>query len=134
AAAIRLGPDAWEHREQMRREEIELEGLVMGVVGFGGTGRAMARRAVAFGMRVLAVDEMPVPGSDGVAEVWPTARLHDLLGSSDVVAVCCPLTEATTGLFDDDAFAAIRPGAILVNVTRGEIVDGDALVRALESG
>jgi phosphoglycerate dehydrogenase-like enzyme len=134
AAAIRLGPAAWEHREAMRRKEIELEGLVMGVVGFGGTGRAMARRAGAFGMECLAVDELPVAGGDGVSEVWPTSRLADLLAVADVVAICCPLTEATTRLFDDGAFAAMKPGAILVNVTRGEVVDGDALVRALESG
>jgi phosphoglycerate dehydrogenase-like enzyme len=134
AEAIRLGPAGWDVREDMRRVEIELDGLVMGIVGFGGTGRAMARRAVAFGMRCLAVDEMPVTGSDGVAEVWPTARLDDLLNVSDVVAICCPLTKATTGLFDDAAFAAMKPGAILVNVTRGEVVDGDALVRALEAG
>jgi phosphoglycerate dehydrogenase-like enzyme len=133
ATAIRLGPAGWDVREDMRREEIELEGLVMGIVGFGGTGRAMARRAVAFGMRCLAVDEMPVAGGDGVDDVWPTSRLHDLLGASDVVAICCPLTKATTALFDDAAFAAAKPGAILVNVTRGEVVDGDALVRALES-
>jgi phosphoglycerate dehydrogenase-like enzyme len=134
AAAIRLGPAAWEQREDMRRVELELEGLTMGVVGFGGTGRAMARRAQAFGMSCLAVDEMPVAGGDGVAEVWPASRLTDLLGASDVVAVCCPLTEATTRLFDDAAFAAMKPGAILVNVTRGEVVDAGALVRALESG
>ena len=134
AAAIRLGPAAWEQREEMRHEELELEGLVMGIVGFGGTGRAMARRAVAFGMGCLAVDEMPVPGGDGVEEVWPVARLAEMLGQSDVVAVCCPLTEATVRLFDDAAFAAMKPGAIIVNVTRGEVVDGDALVRALESG
>jgi phosphoglycerate dehydrogenase-like enzyme len=134
AVAIRLGPAGWDVREEMRREEIELEGLVMGVVGFGGTGRAMARRAVAFGMSCLAVDEMAVPAGDGVGEVWPTARLTDLLRASDVVAICCPLTEATTGLFGDGAFAAMKPGAILVNVTRGEVVDDAALVRALESG
>ena len=134
AAAIRLGPAAWEVREDMRRQEIELEGLVMGMVGFGGTGRAMARRAVAFGMHCLAVDEMPGPGVDGDVEVWPSTRLHEMLGSADVVAICCPLTEATRALFDDAAFAAMKPGAILVNVTRGEVVDGEALVRALESG
>jgi phosphoglycerate dehydrogenase-like enzyme len=134
AAAIRLGPAAWEQRETMRHEELELEGLVMGIVGFGGTGRAMARRAVAFGMSCLAVDEMPVPGSDGVEEVWPTAQLHELLGQSDVAAICCPLTEATVRLFDDAAFGAMKEGAIIVNVTRGEVVDGDALVRALDSG
>jgi len=54
AAAIRLGPASWQAREAMRRKEIELEGLTLGIIGFGGTGRAMARRAVAFGMHVLA--------------------------------------------------------------------------------
>lgn len=132
--AIKLGPGAWEQREAMRQVEIELEGLTMGVVGFGGTGRAMARRATGFGMKLVALDEMKVPGSDGVVEVWSASRLDDLLVMSDVVAICCPLTKATSRLFDDRAFAAMKPGAILVNVTRGEVVDGDALVRALESG
>lgn len=132
--AIKLGPDAWAHREEMRAVEIELEGLTMGVVGFGGTGRATARRAVGFGMKVLAMDEMEVPPSDGVDEVWPRARLDELLGQSDVVAVCCPLTKATENLFDDRSFGAMKRGAILMNVTRGEVVDGDALVRALASG
>jgi phosphoglycerate dehydrogenase-like enzyme len=134
ATAVRLGPAGWEHREQMRAEELELEGLVMGVVGFGGTGRAMTRRAVAFGMDCLAVDGPGVAPGDGVAEVWPTSRLTELLAASDVVGVCCPLTAETRNLFDDDAFAAMRPGAILLNVTRGEVVDGDALVRALAAG
>ena len=132
--AIKLGPNAWARREAMRRVEIELEGLTMGIVGFGGTGRAMARRAAAFGMNVVALDELEVPAGDGVDEVWPRARLEELVGRSDVVAVCCPLTKATENLFDDRLFAVMRPGAILVNVTRGEVVDGDALVRALASG
>lgn len=134
AAAVRLGPAAWAVREQLRAEELELEGLVMGIVGFGGTGRAMARRAVAFGMTCLAVDEMPVPAGDGVDEVWPRARFDELLAASDVIAVCCPLTAATSNLFDDAAFAAAKAGAILINVTRGEVVDGEALVRALQTG
>ncbi|MGF1597242.1 MAG: D-2-hydroxyacid dehydrogenase [Acidimicrobiales bacterium] len=133
-SAIKHGPDAWDHRVEMRMKEIELEGLTMGVVGFGGTGRAMAKRAVAFGMNTIAVDEFPSPGDHGVAEVWPASRLADLLAQSDVVAICCPLTPETDQLFGDDVLAAMRPGAYLVNVTRGEVIDGDALVRALESG
>jgi len=134
ARAIRLGPAGWEHREAMRMAEIELEGRTMGVVGFGGTGRAMARRAVAFGMDVLACDVVAVPPSDGVTEVWTMERLDELLAASDVVAVGAPLTAETRRLFDDARFAAMKPGALLVNVTRGEIVDGDALVAALRSG
>jgi phosphoglycerate dehydrogenase-like enzyme len=130
--AIRLGPDAWASRVDMRRQEIELEGMTMGIFGFGGTGRAMAKRAVAFGMNTLAVDEYPSPGDHGVAEVWPTSRFDDLLAQSDVVAVCCPLTPETEGLFNDEVFAKMGPGSYLVNVTRGEVVDGPSLVRALE--
>lgn len=132
--AIRLGPDGWNNREAMRMKELELEGLTMGVVGFGGTGRAMARRAVAFGMHVIACDVMSVAPSDGVAEVWTMDRLDDLLAASDVVAVGAPLTPETRGLFDDARFAAMKQGALLVNVTRGEIVDGDAIVAALRNG
>jgi phosphoglycerate dehydrogenase-like enzyme len=134
ATAIRLGSASWQARETMRRKEIELEGLTMGIIGFGGTGRAMARRAVAFGMQVLALDEWPVPPSDGVREVWKRDRLDDLLAASDVVAICCPLTAETRQLFNDAAFSHMKRGALLVNVTRGEIIDGEALVRALQDG
>ena len=132
ASALRLGPESWNRREHMR--ELELEGLTMGVIGFGGTGRALARRAVAFGMDVLAVDAFPGPASDGVAEVWPMERFSELLRASDVVAIGAPLTDETRGLLDDAAFSAMKPGALIVNVTRGEIIDGDALVAALRDG
>jgi len=134
ATSIRLGPATWNAREAMRQKEIELEGLTMGIVGFGGTGRAMARRAVAFGMQVLALDEWPVAPSDGVRGVWNRERLPELLAASDVVAICCPLTADTRALFNDTTFNQMKRGAFLVNVTRGEIVDGDALVRALQDG
>ena len=134
ATAIRLGPEGWKRREAMRMVEVELDGLTMGVVGFGGTGRALARRAVAFGMQVIACDVMAVAPSDGVTEVWTMDHLDELLGSSDVVAIGAPLTDETRHLFDDTRFAAMKHGALLVNVTRGEIVDGEALVRALDSG
>ncbi|MGH1488677.1 MAG: D-2-hydroxyacid dehydrogenase [Acidimicrobiales bacterium] len=137
--AIKLGPDAWANRVAMRAQEIELEGLTMGVLGFGGTGRAMARRAVAFGMNTIAVDEFPAPADSlpaecGVAEVWPLDRLDDLLAQSDVVAVCCPLTDDTDQMFNTETFAKMRPGSYIVNVTRGEIIADEPLVAALESG
>jgi phosphoglycerate dehydrogenase-like enzyme len=132
--AIRRGPAGWGEREAMRKAEIELEGLTMGIVGFGGTGRAMARRAVAFGMQVRAVDAWPVEPSDGIDEVWGLDQLDRLLGMSDVVAIGCPLSPQTRNLFDDHAFSAMKRGAVVVNVTRGEVIDGDALVRALEDG
>ncbi|MDA0271283.1 MAG: D-2-hydroxyacid dehydrogenase [Chloroflexi bacterium] len=134
AIAILDGPRSWERRVEYRREEFELEGLTMGIVGFGGTGRAIARRATAFGMRCLAVDSAPVAPSDGVAQVWGTDRLEELLGQSDVVASGLPLTPITDRMFNDDLIAKMKRGAIFVNVTRGEIVDSDALVRAVRSG
>lgn len=136
ATAVKLGPDGWtqENREMMRFSEIELEGLMMGIVGFGGTGRHLARRAVAFGMEVQAVDAYPVEPSDGVAEVWGLDRLDEVVATSDVLAVGLPLTTETTGLCNDDFFARMKDTAILVNVTRGEIIDGPALERALQNG
>lgn|GEM_PF-96586 len=134
AVAILDGPASWERRVDYRREEVELEGLTMGIVGFGGTGRALARRAAAFGMRCIATDHLPVPASDAVPEVWPAERLDELLAQSDVVASGLPLTPATHRLFDERAFAQMKPGAFFVNVTRGEVVDSDALVRAVASG
>lgn len=132
-AAQAFGPDAWNHREALRADELELTGMTMGIIGFGGTGRAMARRAAAFGMQCLAVDCDAVPPSAEVEEVWSSSRLQELLGNVDVVAVCCPLTHATRGMINRDALAAMRPGAFLVNVTRGEVMVEDALIDALKS-
>ena len=132
--ALRHGPDAWNHRPEMRSREIELTGATMGIFGFGGTGRAMARRAAAFGMTVQALDRDPVPTSPEVDEVWGPDRFEELLATSDVVAVCCPLTPETRGRFDAAAFARMRSTAWLVNVTRGEVMVEDDLVAALESG
>jgi phosphoglycerate dehydrogenase-like enzyme len=132
--AIKLGPDAWNHRVDMRMQEIELEGLTMGVLGFGGTGRAIARRAEAFGMRNIAVDGYPANPEFGVEEVWGLERTDELLAESDVVAVCLPLTDETNGMFDDETFAKMKPGSFIMNVTRGEIIQDAPLVAALESG
>jgi phosphoglycerate dehydrogenase-like enzyme len=119
-------------REPIRREQRELYHQTLGIVGFGGTGRALARRALGFGMRVLAVDIEDVPPEPGVDAIWKPDRLHDLLGASDVVVIALPLTKATHHLFTRDLFRRMRPHAILINVTRGAIVFGDDLVAALE--
>ena len=134
ATAQRLGTDAWNHRPTMRRKEIELTGATLGIFGFGGTGRAMARRAVAFGMAVQALDRDPVPPTAEVSAVAGPEGFEALLASADVLAICCPLTEETRGRFDAPAFARMKRGAWLVNVTRGEVMVEDALVAALESG
>jgi len=121
-------------REPIRLEQRELYEATMGIVGFGGTGREVARRALAFGMRVLAVDIEDVPPEPGVEAVWKPDRLYEMLGRSDVVVIALPLTKATRHLFTRDLFRRMRPTGILVNVTRGEIVYGDDLLAALDEG
>ncbi len=123
----------WADREPIRREQRELFEETMGIVGFGGTGREVARRARGFGMHVLAVDIEDVPPEPGVT-LWPADRLVDLLERSDVVVIGLPLTKATRHLFTRDLFRRMRRRAILINVTRGEIVYGEDLLAALDEG
>ncbi|PYO21957.1 MAG: D-2-hydroxyacid dehydrogenase [Candidatus Rokuibacteriota bacterium] len=121
-------------REPIRREQRELYQLTMGIVGFGGTGREVARRALGFGMGVLAVDIEDVSPEPGIDAIWKPDRLHEMLGLSDVVVIALPLTKATHHLFTRDLFRRMRPAAILINVTRGAIVYGDDLLTALNDG
>jgi phosphoglycerate dehydrogenase-like enzyme len=130
--AIRT-PD-YELREPIRLEQRELYEQTMGIMGLGGTGREVARRALAFGMRVYAVDIEDVPPEPGVTAVWKPERLHEMLGLADVVVIGLPLTKATRHLFTRDLFRRMRPNAILINVTRGEIVYGPDLLAALDEG
>lgn len=121
-------------REAIRKDQWELYKLTMGIVGFGGTGREVARRAVAFGMRVLAVDIEDVAPEPGVEAIWKPERLDDLLGASDVVVIGLPLTKATHHLFTRDLFRRMKRTAIIINVTRGAIIYGDDLLSALDEG
>lgn len=122
----------WETRGSIRADSIELTGKVMGIIGLGGTGIEVARRAVAFGMEVIAVEPEDMQKPDFVREIWRPKRFHDLLECSDVVTICAPLTDETRGMFDVNAFRKMKRTAILINVTRGEITDGTALMKALE--
>jgi len=119
-------------REPIRLRQLELYDLTMGIVGFGGTGREVARRALGFGMRVLAVDIEDVAPEPGVEAIWKPDRLGDLLGASDAVVICLPLTKATHHLFTRDLFRKMKRTGYLINVTRGAIVYGDDLLKALD--
>jgi phosphoglycerate dehydrogenase-like enzyme len=125
---------SWDQRAPIRDASWELLDQTMGIVGLGGTGRALAVRADAFGMRVIAVDpeDVDVPGC--VRACWKMDRFLDLLSESDVVAVCAPLTPETEGIFNREAFRRMRRHAVLINVTRGRIVQEEALLEALEQG
>jgi len=124
----------WEHRMPIRQASWEPLRLTMGILGLGGTGTEVARRATAFGMRNLAVDPELPPCPAFVEALWPTSRFPDLLAESDVLAVCAPLTSQTNGLFGRDAFRRMKPTALLINVTRGKIVDTSVLLDALRAG
>ncbi len=112
----------------------ELSGRHMLVVGLGRIGNRVARLASAFDMRVTGLRRSPLRDDDVVSAVIPPDRLLAALPDVDVVVLTCPLTAETDGLIGRDAFAAMKPGAILVNVARGRVVDQDALLAALGSG
>ena len=110
----------------------DLADIRLGVIGLGAIGSEVARLGAAFEMDVVGLRRR-VHG-DEACETWTVDRLPDLLAWADAVVVAAPLTDETRGLFDRDAFAAMREGAWFVNVGRGEIVDEDALVDALSGG
>lgn len=113
----------------------QLAGQTLGLVGLGAINSAVAERAAAFGMEVLAVRNDPgAGGPPGVAEVLGTGRLHEMLGRCRWVCAAVPETPATRGMIDARALAAMRPGSVLVNVGRGSLVDEAALLDALRSG
>ena len=124
----------WDNRMSIRQATWELRETTLGIVGLGGTGLDVARRAQGFDMRVIAVDPETVEAPSFVHEVWKMDRFHELLSESDVVAICAPLTPETHGMFDNAAFEQMKSHALLINVTRGKIIDGPALLRALTSG
>jgi len=107
-------------------------GATLGIVGLGRIGRAVARRAQAFSMTVLAHDPQHAPG-DTVDGVTMTS-LEDLLAGSDVVSLHVPLLEQTRHLIDDEAIATMKPNAYLINAARGGVVDETALISALRTG
>jgi len=110
----------------------DLKGKLFGVLGPGRIGRAVARRARAFGMTVLACGRSP--REEGNPDDPPRVSFEDLLRRCDVVSIHLPLNEETHGLFDDETLAKMKPGSWLLNTSRGPIVEEAALARALAAG
>jgi glyoxylate reductase len=108
-----------------------LQGETLGVVGYGRIGRAVARRGLAFGMRVVFAEPAPVPSPDPPAEQLP---LDELLAVSRVVTLHVPLDASTRHLLEERRLRSMRPDAFLVNTSRGPLVDEAALARVLEGG
>ena len=116
---------------------LSVEGKTMGIVGLGGIGVLVAHMAKGLGMRVVATRKSATAvreNADGVDVLYPVDRTHDMLGESDFVAVCAMWTPETQGMFNEAAFAAMKPGAFFLNVARGELVEDAALIGALQSG
>ncbi|HSH45784.1 MAG TPA: phosphoglycerate dehydrogenase [Longimicrobiales bacterium] len=137
-AAVRKLPGA---DRSMRRGEwdrkafkgVELYGKTLGLVGAGRIGGEVARRAKAFGMRLIAYD--PFLQEDRATRLGiVTKELDDLLREADVISLHVPLTETTANLLNADRLALMKPGAVLVNAARGGVVDEDALAEAVREG
>jgi len=123
-------------RKWERGGTVPLEDLyqkTMGVVGLGGIGTEVARRAYyGFGMKVFAVDPKPLPRPEFVAELREPAWLPEMVPQVDVLVSCAPHTRETEKLFGEAVFRALRKTAYFINVSRGALVDQVALARALK--
>ena len=112
----------------------EVAGSTIGIVGYGGIGEAIGRRAQSLGMRVLAVrSRLPTGLPPGADEVFGPTGLHEVLGRSHYIVLSLPETPVTTDLIGAPELALMRPDAVLLNLSRGGIVDEESLVDALGS-
>lgn len=128
-----------QNREWVRYRTVEhpdrkiLRGMALGILGYGSIGRAIAERARAFGMRILACKSRVDEPEKGVDRLFGPDERDAMLAESDFVVIALPLTDETLGSFARSAFDAMKPGSYLVNIARGAIVDQLALLEALES-
>lgn len=112
-----------------------LKGRTLGLIGVGTIGSEIAKRAEAFGMRVIALRRRPAYGTIGhVERVYGKDDLDDFLGQCHVLAICAPLTPETHAMMGAAQFAQLPKGAVVINVGRAKIVDTDALIASLNSG
>ncbi|WP_439578076.1 D-2-hydroxyacid dehydrogenase [Elioraea sp.] len=118
----------------LSQREDELGGKTLLVVGIGRIGGRLARLAKAFDMRVIGVRRDPSAGAQGADEIHGFDALPSLWGRADIVALTCPLTPETTGLVNAKALGAMKPGAQLVNLARGKVVDEAALIETMKAG
>jgi phosphoglycerate dehydrogenase-like enzyme len=110
-----------------------IKGKTLAILGLGKTGQATAALAKVLGLAVVGVRARPI-ATPNVDRVEPVERLHEVLAVADFVLVCLPLTPASRGLIDAAALRRTKPGAVLIDVSRGGIVRQDALIQALRSG
>jgi phosphoglycerate dehydrogenase-like enzyme len=121
---------AWRDIEE-RFRGIELSGKILGVIGYGRIGGNLSRYATAMGMQVVAFDPNVAQMPDATRRV---ASSQQVLRLADVVAICVHLDETTRGMVSEDWFNEMKPGAYFLNTSRGEVVEEEAMLRALETG
>lgn len=126
-----FGAETWPHMYGNRMPHGELAGKTLVLIGYGRIGRAIAVRARAFGVIVVAVDDHAA--SDAHAAVLPAAELEQLQTRADYLVVACPLTPDTEGLIDARALKRLRPHAVVVNVSRAQIIVEEALYESLRN-
>lgn len=111
--------------------QMELAGKTLGIIGFGRIGRAVGKIANAFGMKVIAYNRSQCEEGKAIGSY---VNLEELLTTSDVISLHCPLTSENTGLINAEAIAKMKDGAILINTARGPLVEEAAVAAALEAG
>ena len=141
---VSLAHRLWEMRDDQRAHRwmprkydgnfVEMARTTMGILGFGDIGMAIARRALGFEMKVYAVDKHPRTPPPGVEEVWGLDKLDEMLSISDWFVVTAPFTAETQGLIDAGRLTALKRGAHVIAISRGGIIDEDALIGSLRSG
>ncbi|MBT8165885.1 MAG: hydroxyacid dehydrogenase [Acidimicrobiia bacterium] len=129
-ASIRVAEGVWPRQEMVGTE---LAGRRMGLVGLGGIARLVATKAAALGMDVIAHDPI-LPADDPAWHLATSVEQGTLLGEADIISLHVPLLDSTRHLIGPGAIAAMKPEAIVINTSRGGIVDEDALLAALRSG
>jgi phosphoglycerate dehydrogenase-like enzyme len=130
-AAACWDPEPWATRPGLITE---IDSTTLGILGLGGIGLETARRARALGMKVMATRRSGRPAPAGIELLTGPDSLHALLTVSDYLLIAVPSTAATRGLIGAREIAALKPGAVVINVARGDVIDEDALVQALRSG
>jgi D-3-phosphoglycerate dehydrogenase len=120
-------------REFVRRPTRDLTRATVVIVGLGGNGRRLVEVLAPFRVRILATDWFPVRKPAAVEFLGGPETLDDLLPEADILILCAPLTERTRGMIDAAAIARLKPGAMLVNTSRGKLIDTAAVIAALKT-
>jgi D-2-hydroxyacid dehydrogenase (NADP+) len=130
---IRQSKDWTEGRSVMRKLTGSIEGHTIVQLGYGHIGKEIARKAKAFDAHVIALNRSGT--GDGAAdEILSMDKLHDVLPKADALMLCMPFTKETRGTIGKAELALLKPGAVIVNVARGELTDTDGMVEALQNG